>query len=197
MTGLPGARLGRAQEPVLHPPRRLPRGLHGPAGEADGGGDQLLQRPTSARRPTARISVLRRGDHAEDAAGPPPDQPVGHASSSTRTSARSPTFVFDKPIPVKKGNWIALTVPTWAPLLADEPAARRTGGARRGPKDSCEPPKSLQPVRDGGAARGERVRLHLPRRPAAVHRHVRPEQPRDEPGRLKLQKGLQPAAPSR
>ncbi len=26
--------------------------------------------------------------------------------------------MFDRPIPVKKGNWIALTVPTWVPPLA-------------------------------------------------------------------------------
>jgi hypothetical protein len=30
----------------------------------------------------------------------------------------SPTFVLDEPLRVKKGNWIALTVPTWAPNLS-------------------------------------------------------------------------------
>jgi hypothetical protein len=30
----------------------------------------------------------------------------------------SPTFTLEQPLRVKKGNWIALTVPTWAPALA-------------------------------------------------------------------------------
>ena len=54
-----------------------------------------------------------------------------------------PTFVFDKPIPVKKGNWIALTVPTWAPLLAHDLARTNWWRSSR-PKGSCEPPKSLR-----------------------------------------------------
>ena len=41
---------------------------------------------------------------------------------------------------------------------------------------AAEPPA----VRDGGPARGEQVRLHLPRRAPALHGHVRPEQPRHE-----------------
>ena len=65
----------------------------------------------------ARISVLRRGTTRKTR--------LDHRliSQSDRFEldpyfGSKPTFVFDKPIPVKKGNWIALTVPTWAPLLA-------------------------------------------------------------------------------
>ena len=71
---------------------------------------------------TARISVLRRGrtqktrlDH----------RLITQSDRFTldRYFGSKPTFVFDRPIPVKEGNWIALTVPTWAPLLATEPGA--------------------------------------------------------------------------
>ena len=70
----------------------------------------------------ARISVLRRGTTRKTR--------LDHrliAQSDTfeldRYFGSKPTFVFDKPIPVKKGNWIAITVPTWAPLLSVEPGA--------------------------------------------------------------------------
>jgi hypothetical protein len=66
---------------------------------------------------TARISVLRRGTTRKTR--------LDHrliAQSQTfeldRYFGSRPTFAFDRPIPVKKGNWIALTVPTWAPLLS-------------------------------------------------------------------------------
>ena len=51
VTGLQGRAGGRAQEPVLHPPRRLHRRVHGPAREADRRADRLLQR--QLRHPAA------------------------------------------------------------------------------------------------------------------------------------------------
>ena len=51
--------------------------------------------------------------------------------------------MFDRPIPVKKGNWIAITVPTWAPLLSTNLARTNWWRSSRA-KDSCEPPKSLR-----------------------------------------------------
>jgi hypothetical protein len=90
---------------------------------------------------TARISVLRRGTTRK--------KRLDHRliSQSDRFGLDSyfgskPTFVFDRPIPVKKGNWIALTVPTWAPLLSTNLARTNWWRSSR-PKDSCEPPKSL------------------------------------------------------
>jgi hypothetical protein len=90
---------------------------------------------------TARISVLRRGTTRK--------KRLDHRliSQSDRFGLDSyfgskPTFVFDRPIPVKKGNWIALTVPTWAPLLSTNLARSNWWRSSR-PKDSCEPPKSL------------------------------------------------------
>jgi hypothetical protein len=102
---------------------------------------------------TARISVLRRGDTRKTR--------LNHrlvAQSETfeldRYFGSKPTFVFERPIPVKKGNWIAITVPTWAPLLSTNLARTNWWRSSR-IKGSCEPPKSLrqfamQELRDVG-----------------------------------------------
>ena len=91
---------------------------------------------------TARISVLRRGTTRK--------KRLDHRliNQSERFGLDSyfgstPTFAFDRPIPVKKGNWIALTVPTWAPLLSTNLARSNWWRSSR-PKGSCEPPKSLE-----------------------------------------------------
>ena len=66
---------------------------------------------------TARGSVLRRGTTRKTRL----DHRLINQSDTfelDRYFGSSPTFVFDRPVPVKKGNWIALTVPTWAPLLS-------------------------------------------------------------------------------
>jgi len=91
---------------------------------------------------TARISVLRRGTTRKTR--------LDHRliNQSDRFGLDSyfgskPTFVFDRPIPVKKGNWIALTIPTWAPLLATN-LERSDWWRSSRPKDSCKPPESLR-----------------------------------------------------
>jgi hypothetical protein len=89
----------------------------------------------------ARISVLRRGTTRKTRL----DHRLIRQSDRFRLDpylGSKPTFVFDRPIPVKKGNWIALTVPTWAPLLAS-PIARENWWRSSRPKDSCNPPESL------------------------------------------------------
>jgi hypothetical protein len=66
---------------------------------------------------TARISVLRRGTTRKHRL----DHRLIKQSDTfelDRYFGSTPTFAFDRPIPVKKGNWIAITVPTWAPLLS-------------------------------------------------------------------------------
>jgi len=90
----------------------------------------------------ARISVLRRGDTRKTR--------LQHRLirqsprfELDRYFGSKPTFVFDRPIPVKKGNWIAITVPTWAPLLAT-PVARTNWWRSSRSSDSCDPPKSLR-----------------------------------------------------
>jgi hypothetical protein len=91
---------------------------------------------------TARISVLRRGTTRKTRL----DHRLINQSDRFRLDpyfGSKPTFVLDEPIPVKKGNWIALTVPTWAPLLAT-PVDRANWWRSSRPKDSCEPPGSLR-----------------------------------------------------
>jgi hypothetical protein len=90
----------------------------------------------------ARISVLRRGTTRKTRL----DHRLIRQSDRFRLDpyfGSKPTFVFDRPIPVKKGNWIALTVPTWAPLLAS-PIARDNWWRSSRPSDSCDPPKNLR-----------------------------------------------------
>jgi hypothetical protein len=91
---------------------------------------------------TARISVLRKGDTRKTRL----DHRLIRQSETfelDRYFGSKPTFVFDKPIPVKKGNWIAVTVPTWAPLLSTNLARTNWWRSSRA-KGSCEPPKSLR-----------------------------------------------------
>jgi hypothetical protein len=92
--------------------------------------------------PQVRLSVLRRGD-----------------TRKTRLNYRlisqtelfevddylggSPTFVLDPPLRVKKTNWIALTVPTWAPVFANNLGGRDWWRSSRA-RNSCDPPRSLR-----------------------------------------------------
>jgi hypothetical protein len=91
---------------------------------------------------TARISVLRRGTTRKTRL----DHRLVAQSQSfqlDRYFGSKPTFVFDRPIPVRKGNWIAITVGTWAPLLSTNLARTNWWRSSRA-KGSCEPPKSLE-----------------------------------------------------
>jgi hypothetical protein len=91
---------------------------------------------------TARISVLRRGTTRKTRL----DHRLINQSDRFELDpyfGSKPTFVFDRPIPVKKGNWIALTVPTWAPLLAKNLGTGNWWRASR-PKGSCETPTNVR-----------------------------------------------------
>ena len=91
---------------------------------------------------TARVSVLRRGDTRKTRL----NYRLIRQSQTfelDRYFGSRPTFVFDEPIPVKKGNWIAITVPTWAPLLATRLARTNWWRSSRA-KNSCDPPRSLR-----------------------------------------------------
>jgi hypothetical protein len=55
----------------------------------------------------------------------------------------SPTFVLEEPLRVREGNWIALTVPTWAPTLAIDLGGRDWWRSSRA-RGSCDPPRSLR-----------------------------------------------------
>jgi hypothetical protein len=56
----------------------------------------------------------------------------------------SPTFVLDEPLRVKEGNWIAITVPTWAPMLAVGLTGSDWWRSSRA-KGSCTGARSLRP----------------------------------------------------
>jgi hypothetical protein len=90
----------------------------------------------------ARISVLRRGTTRKTRLN---HRLVRQSErfELDRYFGSKPTFVFDRPIKVRKGNWIALTIPTWAPLLAS-PIARENWWRSSRASDSCDPPKSLR-----------------------------------------------------
>jgi hypothetical protein len=90
----------------------------------------------------ARVSVLRRGTTRKTRL----DHRLIRQSQRfelDRYFGSKPTFVFDRPIPVKEGNWIALTVPTWAPLLAKNLGTGNWWRASR-PKGNCETPTNVR-----------------------------------------------------
>ena len=67
--------------------------------------------------PQVRISVLRRGDKRRTRL----NHRLMRQSPTFRVNrffGSSPTFVFDRPMKVSKGNTVARTVPTWAPAFA-------------------------------------------------------------------------------
>lgn len=55
----------------------------------------------------------------------------------------SPTFVLPEPLRVRKTNWIAITVPTWAPIFANNLTRGDWWRSSRA-KNSCDPPRSLR-----------------------------------------------------
>jgi hypothetical protein len=55
----------------------------------------------------------------------------------------SPTFVLERPLRVKKTNWIGITVPTWAPIFANNLTRSDWWRSSRA-KNSCDPPRSLR-----------------------------------------------------
>ena len=54
-----------------------------------------------------------------------------------------PTFVPNRPMRVRKTNWIAITVPTWAPIFANNLTRSDWWRSSRA-KNSCETPRSLR-----------------------------------------------------
>jgi hypothetical protein len=77
----------------------------------------------------------------------------------------SPTFVLDKPLNVKRGTIVALTIPTWAPVLATQQPRSEFWRSSR-PKGKCgtsekNAPNSVKERKDlstwGCSYRGERL----------------------------------------
>jgi hypothetical protein len=55
----------------------------------------------------------------------------------------SPTFVLEQALRVRRTNWIGITVPTWAPIFANNLSRRDWWRSSRA-KESCDPPRSLR-----------------------------------------------------
>jgi hypothetical protein len=54
----------------------------------------------------------------------------------------SPTFVLEEPLRVRRGNWVGITVDTWAPMFANNQPRSNWWRSSRA-KNSCDPPRSL------------------------------------------------------
>ena len=180
MTGLPGSRLGRAQEPVLHPQGRPSRRVHRAAGEADRGGDQVLRGQLRHAIDGPDLGPAPR-QHPEDAAGPPPDRSVGHvrarpllrlqarrSCSTSRSRSRRATGSRSRCRPGRRS-----CPSTWR---------GRTGGARRVRRSAATTPKSLRQFAMEDLREVSVFGCTYHGAPPALHRHVRAEQPRHEPG---------------
>ena len=112
----------------------------------------------------------------------------------------SPTFVLKEPLRVKKGNIVALTVPTWLPALAADLGASNWWRSSRlkgkcGSDDALSPPSAQEELREV-----DPLRLHLQGRPAALHGHLHPGSTPDHDrrgGAVTTRQGLSPAPRAR
>jgi hypothetical protein len=85
---------------------------------------------------TVRLSVVRRGKKK----GRRNDHRLLAQSEAFEIKSylgSSPTFVLDEPLDVERGNIVALTVPTWAPVLAPVPAEDGAVWRSSRPKGKC------------------------------------------------------------
>ena len=92
--------------------------------------------------PQVRLSVMRRGDTRKTRLN---YRLVSQSDlyDVDKYLGSSPTFVIDPPLRVKKTNWIAITVPTWAPIFANNLGKGDWWRSSRA-KNSCDPPRSLR-----------------------------------------------------
>jgi hypothetical protein len=89
-----------------------------------------------------RLAVLRRGDTRRTRLN---YRLVAQSElfEVDRYLGSSPTFVLTEPLRVRKTNWIAISVPTWAPLFANNLGRDDWWRSSRA-KGSCDPPRSLR-----------------------------------------------------
>jgi hypothetical protein len=89
-----------------------------------------------------RLSVLRRGDTRKTRLN---YRLISQTENFEvdRYFGSSPTFVLPEPLRVRKTNWIAVTVPTWAPMFANNLGRSDWWRASR-TKNSCDAPRSLR-----------------------------------------------------
>ncbi|MGH2763710.1 MAG: hypothetical protein ACRDLD_14220 [Thermoleophilaceae bacterium] len=89
-----------------------------------------------------RLSVMRRGKKRRNRLN---YRLLRHSDlfRVDRYLGSNPTFVLDEPLRVKKTNWIAITVPTWAPIFANNLGRSDWWRSSRA-RNSCDPPRSLR-----------------------------------------------------
>jgi len=89
-----------------------------------------------------RLSVLRRGDTRRTRLN---YRLVAQSElfEVDRYLGSNPTFVLQEPLRVRKTNWIAITVPTWAPMFANNLGRDDWWRASRA-RDSCDGEESLR-----------------------------------------------------
>jgi hypothetical protein len=91
--------------------------------------------------PAVQLSVLRRGDTRQTRL----NYRLLAQSESFEVDdylGSSPTFVLEQPLRVRRGNWVGITVNTWAPLFANKLSRGNWWRSSRA-KRSCDPPRSL------------------------------------------------------
>jgi hypothetical protein len=92
--------------------------------------------------PRVQLAILRRGDTRKTRL----NHRIVQQSDVYRVDrylGSSPTFILDEPMRVVRGNVVALTVDTWAPIFANGLSRSnwwRSSRARR----NCDPPRSLR-----------------------------------------------------
>jgi hypothetical protein len=89
-----------------------------------------------------RLSVLRRGDTRKTRLNYRLIRQTENFEVDSYFGS-SPTFVLPEPLRVMKTNWIAITVPTWAPIFANNLTRSDWWRASRA-KNSCDAPRSLR-----------------------------------------------------
>jgi hypothetical protein len=91
--------------------------------------------------PEVQLSVLRRGDTRQTRLN-------YRLVAQSETFAvddyfgSSPTLVLEQPLRVRRGNWVGITVDTWAPMFANNLSQGNWWRSSRS-KRSCDPPRSL------------------------------------------------------
>lgn len=89
-----------------------------------------------------KLSVLRKGDTRKTRLRHRLVQETDPVDVDAYFGSR-PTFVLEEPLRVRRGNWIAITVPTWAPMLGINLTRSDWWRASRA-KGSCEGDRSLE-----------------------------------------------------
>ena len=145
-----------------------------------------------------RLVDPAQGRHAQDAAQPPARRTRPSSSASTGYFGSSPTFVLDEPLRGQEDN-IGSRSPCPPGRRSSRSTSRaRTGGARRGRKNSCEAPRTLRQF-----AMTELRQVNVfgctYHGAAALHGHLRARTtgPRDHGGSPTSRQGLSPAPATR